>query len=143
LRRRARNGILAGIAERERRIMRKLILTALFSGLAAHLCAGADPEGTPKSVTGWVLDSACAFTKGLKKPISRDCALACAKTGSPLVILQDDGTVYWPISESMPAEGQNKRLTPYAGKRVKVTGKVYTRGGSNALVMNEITAGGI
>jgi hypothetical protein len=25
---------------------------------------------------------------------------------------------------------------------VKVTGKVYTRGGSNALVMNEITAGG-
>ena len=78
-------GILAGIAERERRVMRKLILTALFSGLAAHLCAGADPEGTPKSVTGWVLDSACAFTKGLKKPISRDCALACAKTGSPLV----------------------------------------------------------
>ncbi len=44
-------------------------------------------EGTQTTVNGWVLDSACTFTKGLTKPISRDCALACAKAGSPLVLL--------------------------------------------------------
>src|ERR1700692_3687960 len=76
-----------------------------------------------KTVTGWVLDSACAFTKGLKKPISVECAVSCAKNGSPLVILQDDGTIYWPIADNMPAEGQNKRLMPFAGKRVHGTGK--------------------
>ena len=39
------------------------------------------------TINGYVLDSACAFTKGLKKPISAECAIACAKAGSPLVIL--------------------------------------------------------
>jgi len=58
-----------------------------------------------KTVTGWVLDSACAFTKGLTKPVSRDCALACARKGSQLVILQDDGSVYWPISRSGSSRG--------------------------------------
>jgi hypothetical protein len=91
-----------------------------------------------KTVTGWVLDSACAFTKGLKKPISADCAVACAKNGSPLVILQDDGSIYWPIAETMPAEGQNKRLMPFAGKRVTATGKTYARGGSTAIVIDTI-----
>jgi hypothetical protein len=92
-----------------------------------------------KTITGWVLDSACAFTKGLTKPISSDCAESCARKGSPLVILQDDGAIYWPIADSMPAEGQNKRLMPFAGKRVTATGKAYTRGGSNAIVIDKIT----
>jgi hypothetical protein len=89
-------------------------------------------------VEGYVLDSACAFTKKLDKPISRECALACAKTGSQLVILTGDGTIYWPISEKTPAEGQNARLTEFAGHRVQATGKLYDRGGSHALVIEEI-----
>ena len=95
-----------------------------------------------KTVTGWVLDSACAFTKGLKKPISADCAISCAKNGSPLVILQDDGSIYWPISETMPAESQNKRLMPFAGKRVTATGKTYNRGGSTAIAIDKIVEAG-
>ena len=86
--------------------------------LIAPLLVRAADQGTDKTVSGWVLDSACAFTKGLTKPISRDCALACAKNGSQLVILQNDGTIYWPIADTMPAAGQNSRLTPFAGKRV-------------------------
>ncbi len=107
--------------------------------LVGSLLLGAPDRGT-KSVTGWVLDSACAFTKGLKKPISAECAIACAKKASPLVILQDDGTIYWPISDSMPAAGQNERLMPFAGKRVTATGKEFTRGGSHALVIEKIAA---
>jgi hypothetical protein len=104
--------------------------------IASAGIAGA--AGTPKTVNGWVLDSACAYTKGLTKPISRDCALACAKAGSPLVILENNGNIYLPISGSTPADGQNKRLEPYAGKRVTVSGNVYSRGGSNALVIEKI-----
>jgi hypothetical protein len=99
---------------------------------------GAADTGKPVTVSGWVLDSACAFTKGLTKPISRECAISCAKAGSPLVILQSDGSIYWPISEKMPAEGQNTRLLPYAGKQVTASGKLYNRGGSNALVIESI-----
>lgn len=99
--------------------------------------AGSD-AGKAISVNGYVLDSACAFTKGLKKPISPDCAQACAKAGSPLVILSDNGTIYWPIADTTPASGQNDKLLPFAGQRVTASGKTYARGGSTAIVIEKI-----
>ena len=116
----------------------RLVRISGLSLLLSVAAIAAAAEGTQTTVSGWVLDSACAFTKGLMKPISRDCALACAKSGSPLVILQADGSIYWPISDTMPAAGQNSRLMPFAGKQVSASGKVYTRGGSKALVIESI-----
>jgi hypothetical protein len=113
-----------------------------FAALLGIVISASVIAADQKTVTGWVLDSACAFTKGLTKPISADCAISCAKNGSPLVILQDDGSIYWPIAEAMPAEGQNKRLMPFAGKRVTATGKVYLRGGSTAIVIDKIAEAG-
>src|SRR5277367_239929 len=106
--------------------------------LSAVLATGAESDGKPASVKGYVLDSACAFTKNLKKPISPECAVACAKAGSPLVILSDDGTIYWPISDVTPSSGQNDKLLPFAGQKVTATGKVFERGGSRALVIDKI-----
>lgn len=40
----------------------------------------------------------------------------------------------------MPAEGQNSRLLPYAGKRVTATGKVYSKSNSQAVVIETISA---
>ena len=92
------------------------------------------------TVKGYVLDSACAFTKGLDKPISKECAISCAKAGSQLVILAEEGKIYWPIANSMPATGQNEKLLPFAGDKVTVTGKIYDRGGSKAIVIEKISA---
>jgi len=103
------------------------------------MAVGAD-AGKSVAVKGYVLDSACAFTKGLKKPISGECAVACAKAGSPLVILSDEGTIYWPIADATPSSGQNEKLMPFAGKKVSVSGKVYQRGGSSAMVIEKIEA---
>jgi hypothetical protein len=108
--------------------------------LLATVCSSAQTGSQPANIKGYVLDSACAFTKNLKKPISPECAVSCAKTGSPLVILADNGTIYWPISEAMPAKGQNERLMEFAGKRVVVSGKVYQRAGSRAIVIATIRA---
>jgi hypothetical protein len=94
------------------------------------------------TVKGYVLDSACAFTKSLSKPISKDCAISCANAGSPLVILAEDGTIYWPIADTTPSSGQNPKLLPFAGGKVTVTGKVYQRGGSNAIVIEKIEVPG-
>ena len=117
------------------------------AGLCALACVSllalgwaAAPKATSASVKGYVLDSACAFTKGLDKPISSECATACAKAGSPLVILSDDGTVYWPITDTTPSSGQNERLMPFAGKKVAASGKVYERNGSRAMVIEKIEA---
>ena len=66
--------------------------------------------------------------------------MACAKAGSPLVILTNDGTIYWPIADTTPSSGQNEKLLPFAGQKVVATGKVYQRGGSSALVIEKIEA---
>src|SRR5438874_1729582 len=81
--------------------LRNAVKIALPLLLAAALFAA---ENSAKSATvkGYVLDSACAFTKGLKKPVSGECAVACAKAGSPLVILSSAGTIYW-ITRGDPA----------------------------------------
>ena len=98
----------------------------------------AEPQTQFTAITGYVIDSACLFVKNLDRPINKQCAIDCAKAGSPLVILADDGTVYLPISSAMPATGQNDRLMPFAGEKVTIRGKVFERGGSHALVIEEI-----
>ncbi len=94
--------------------------------------------GGETTLHGYVLDSACAFIKDLDKPISKECAIQCATAGSPLVILADDGTIYWPISNAMPAVGMNAQLLEFAGDRVIVTGKEYMKGGSCGFVIEKI-----
>src|SRR5213595_1620008 len=96
-----------------------LTVVSTMPGLAA---------GKKATITGQVLDSACLYTKDLKRPISGQCALECAAGGSPLVILGDDGNVYLPIDNThMPSTSQNPRLVKFAGKSVKVSGEVYER----------------
>ena len=120
--------------------MRIVRWTAVFAVCFCAVLLWSATKATTTTVQGYVLDSACAFTKGLEKPISSDCAAACAKAGSPLVILAKDGTVYWPIADSTPATGQNDRLLPYAGKQVSASGKVYERNGSKAMVIEKLEA---
>jgi hypothetical protein len=119
---------------------RKLAVFAFASMVFGVVLSVASDAGKPVTVNGYVLDSACAFTKGLKKPISAQCAQACAKAGSPLVILSDNGTIYWPIADTTPSSGQNERLLPFAGQRVTASGKTYERGGSSAIVIEKIAA---
>ena len=114
--------------------MLKLAVPAL---LLIAIFAVADP-GQSMTIKGYVLDSACAFTKGLKKPVSAECAIACANAGSPLVILTTNGTIYWPIADTTPSTSQNEKLLEYAGKQVTVSGKVFQRGGSTAIVISKV-----
>lgn len=120
--------------------MRFLRLAALVSGVLAASTAVLLLAADAPSITvkGYVIDSACAFTKGLEKPISKQCATACANAGSQLVILADDGTIYWPIASATPATGQNSKLLPFAADKVVVTGNVYQRGGSKAIVISKV-----
>jgi len=121
---------------------KRIPVVGLTLGLVLAVRIVARPEGKPTTVKGYVLDSACAFTKNLSKPISADCAIACAKAGSPLVILAEGGTIYWPVSDTaaLPAKGQNERLMKLAGQKVSAQGMVYVKGGSHAMVIEKIEA---
>ena len=118
--------------------VRKTLVQIVFPVTLLAVALAASGTGQPITVKGYVIDSACTFTKQLKKPISPECAVACAKAGSPLVILSDNDTIYWPISDATPSSGQNEKLLPFAGQRVTATGKVFDRGGSHAMVVDKI-----
>lgn len=118
------------------RLASQLLLATAWT-LLLSLATAAQPSSAVK-VEGYVLDSSCAYTKSLDKPISAACARSCAKAGSPLVILTSDGAVYWPISGGIPASGMNRKLMPFAGEKVTVTGKVFERAGSKAIIIEKI-----
>lgn len=114
-----------------------VVAAVLMCGLVSS--AKAATNGAEVTVSGWVLDSACAYTKGLDKPVGVECAKECAKNGSPLVILRDDGTIFLPIDEKTPASSMNAKLMPFAGERVTVVGKDYVRNGSHGLIIEKIS----
>jgi hypothetical protein len=53
------------------------------------------------------------------------------------VILRDDGTIFLPIDSRTAASSHNAKLMPYAGERVTVVGRDYSRKGSHGLVIED------
>ena len=92
-----------------------------------------------RTVEGLVRDIACPLQnrKSTATSYSKDCITMCAKAGSPLGILTSDGSVYVPITESMPDTGQDA-LRPFVGEHVQATGKVFERNGGHAIEISEI-----
>ena len=92
-----------------------------------------------RTVTGLVRDIACPLQnkKSTATTYSKECITICAKSGSPMGILTDDGTVYVPVTESMPDTGQDA-LKPFIGEHVQATGKVFERNGGHAIEISEI-----
>jgi hypothetical protein len=101
-----------------------------------------DAEIPPATATieGLVRDIACPIQNknATATVFNRKCAEECAKLGSPLILLTNDGVLYTPISASMPDQDQRQRLMPFLGKYVRVTGQVFERTGTHAIVMREI-----
>lgn len=91
-----------------------------------------------KKITGYMIDSSCAITKNLAKPIGTECATACARKGSPLMVLSDDGNLYLPVSKTVPSGNQNPKLMKFAGQRVTVTGATFESHGAKGIEIEKI-----
>ena len=101
------------------------------------------PDGPVKmaAIEGLVRDVACPIQnkEATARTFNLKCAQDCAKLGSPLIILTDDGTLYTPISESIPDTDQRQRLMPFVGKYIRVRGQVFERGGTHGIAIKDIT----
>ncbi len=106
---------------------------ALFSQDKAQ--AKAVPTFYKATIEGLVRDVACPMQnhKSTSTDFNLDCAIACAKSGSPLIILTKSGDIYFPMSDVMPDPSQRERLLPLVGKQVRITGTVYRRNGAGRL----------
>ena len=92
------------------------------------------------TIEGLVRDIACPIQnkEATATKFNLKCAQDCARLGSPLIVLTPDGTVYTPISDTMPDQDQRGRLMPLLGKYVRVKGQVYERAGSHAIAIQQI-----
>ena len=112
-----------------------ILLAAAF----AYSQEAAQKEAPLTSVEGYVRDSGCVHRfHEVVKPLPNGCVEACVRAGSPLVILTKTEQVYHPISAEMPDVDARPKLLPFVGKLVKVTGHVYSRGGSDAISVEHI-----
>lgn len=94
--------------------------------------------GTTVTISGYLRDLACLmkFDEALKP--TNDCALMCARAGSPLIIVTNKGIIYVPISAEIPDTSQRERLMPFVGHYVEITGEKFQRSGIKAIVINQI-----
>lgn len=127
-----------------KRTPKLLLLTVTLLSAALMLAAkpNSDEAGTGKQIVvrGLVRDIACPVQnhQSTSRHFNRKCAEACAKAGSPLAILTDDGTMYLTISDTMPDAAQNSKLMPFVGKYVEATGTAYERNGLHTIAIKEI-----
>jgi hypothetical protein len=97
------------------------------------------PQESCSNIVGYVRDSGCVHRfHEVIKPLPNGCVEACVRGGAPLVVLTKDEQVYHPVSGEMPDVDIRQELLPFVGKLVKVTGQVYSRGGSNAISLEQI-----
>ena len=102
--------------------------------------AGARANVSNETIEGLVRDVACPIQNLDNHPTSMGgkCVRDCVKGGSPLVILTQEGRLYFPISAKMPDTDQRQVLMPFVGKYVRASGIVFERTGTHAIVITEI-----
>src|SRR5260370_3937420 len=125
--------------------MKHRILRNLFTTGTIGLTLGVSvfsQDNTPKvtSIEGLVRDIACPIQNPEAKAtdFNLECAVKCARSGSPLIIQTKDDLFYIPISGKMPDTDQRPRLMPFVAKYVRATGQVFERNGTRAIVVQAV-----
>ncbi len=87
----------------------------------------------PRSIVGEVVDPACWIVNGARGDSHKECAIACAKAGQVLAILEKKTQKLYLVATDKPGEDPNKGLIDYVAQTVLVKGRVYTRGGATGI----------
>jgi hypothetical protein len=91
-----------------------------------------------RSIVGEVVDPACWVVNGAKGASHKDCAVACAKAGQVLAILESKTQKLYLVATDKPGEDPNKGLIDYVGQTVTARGRVYARGGVTAIKITAV-----
>jgi hypothetical protein len=86
-----------------------------------------------KTIIGEVVDPGCWIVNGAKGASHKDCAIACAKAGQVLGILETKTQKLYILATDKPGEDPNKGLIDYVGQMVTAKGRVYSRGGATGI----------
>ncbi len=111
---------------------------AATSAEAPKATAAPAPKAGPRSIIGEVIDPACWVINGAKGEAHKECAIACAKAGQTLAILERKTNKVYILASERPGEDPNKGVIDYVAQSVMVRGRVFTRGGLLAIQVASI-----
>ncbi|HEX7077476.1 MAG TPA: hypothetical protein VF363_03555 [Candidatus Eisenbacteria bacterium] len=121
-----------------------LLLASIIGALAlaaGHAVAAPPATGT-KTIVGEVVDPACWIINGAHGETHKECAIACAKAGQTLAILEKKTNRLYILASEKPGEDPNKGVLDFVAQNVAVTGKVYTRNGAWGIQVTSIQPAG-
>jgi hypothetical protein len=90
------------------------------------------------SVKGEVIDTYCYSLLGARGESHRQCAIDCVKAGIPAGLLEEGTGKVFVLLPNKDKTGLPKGVIDKLGRTATITGKVYTKGGSNFLTVESI-----
>lgn len=138
---RARTASSAASAARSaRRLALFLVGAALVAGDFAPWARATAPGDAPRETVlrGEVVETGCFIIGGRRGEAHRHCAIACARAGQDLGILDEKSkTLFIQVRDFTTGEPQNP-LLEHVAQRVEVRGTTVERGGIRGIVVRQV-----
>ncbi len=111
-----------------------LVLVAATGLIGVAIAA----DGGEKSVTGSLEDSYCYATMGAKGPSHKACAMKCASSGIPVILIEKGTEKSYIVLPNKNASPLPESVIKHMEDEVTVTGKEYSKNGVDYLVVESV-----
>jgi hypothetical protein len=108
--------------------------------LSIALCFGAAGVAAAEDTTvkGQLRDSFCWNVAGAQGPSHRACAIACAKKGIPVTLVEDGTNKPYVLLPPKDKQGLPESVISRMEGEASITGTVYTKGGVSYLRVKSV-----
>ena len=110
---------------------------AFVAVTGATMCLSAQPKGERATIKGEVVDMWCYLEGGDRGPAKKQCAMACAKAGNPIGILDAAGNLYVAAGLKDHQSAQTMLLNRMSDE-VTATGTVVKKGGVQMIYIDTV-----
>jgi hypothetical protein len=117
--------------------VQNLVVYVLLAVLVGAQGAGAQPKGARATIAGEVVDLWCYLEGGDRGPAKKECAMACAKAGNPIGLVDAKGNVYVAagLKDHQPAQSL---LLQKMSSDVTVTGTLVKASGVQMIYIESV-----
>ncbi|MGB3550280.1 MAG: hypothetical protein WA993_06295 [Candidatus Binatus sp.] len=95
-------------------------------------------DGSAISVTGNLEDAYCYSTMGAKGPGHKACAIKCASSGTPVVLIEKGTEKTYIVLPNKNASPLPDSVIKHMEDEVTVTGKEYNKNGTEYIVVESV-----
>jgi hypothetical protein len=114
-----------------------ILLVVVAAVTLVMIAAFGQPKGTKLTVKGEVVDLWCYLEGGDHGAKHKDCAVACAKAGNPIGIVDAKGNVYVAMGIKDHQPGREVLIDKMA-QTVTITGTLVKKGGTQVIYVSSV-----